>query len=338
MRLLAPLAALAGLIATAAATGVLASAADARTTVAPRNTAVPTVSGMPRQGRTLTTTNGTWENSPTQFAYQWQRCNDQGTGCANITGATRNTYVLVAADVDNKVRSVVTASNADGQASAQSAATEIISSNSAPRNTVRPTISGTTLVGEELTANNGTWTGGVRSFTYQWQRCDETGASCTNVTGANGRTYGVRVADVMHTLRVEVTARNDAASASATSDRTAVVREAGPPPPPPPAGNKKPTIALLSARFVGIRVYARVRICDDSRRNVIIIERDSKLGQRSLTRRFSTATPPRPCGVYTRSWTPGLRFRRGPGRYVVTLWARDAFGATSAPVRKSFLR
>jgi hypothetical protein len=293
---------------------------------------------MPRQGRTLTTTNGTWENNPTQFTYQWQRCNEQGTGCANITGATRNTYTLVAADVDNRIRSTVTASNVDGQATAQSAPTEVISANTAPRNTVRPTISGTPRVGEALTANPGTWTGGVRSFSFQWQSCDEAGGNCVNQSGATGRTYGIRAGDEGRTIRVEVTARNDAGSASATSDRTSVIRAAGPPPPPPPAANERPRITLLSMRFVGVRLFARVRICDDSRRNVIIIERDSRAGQRSVTRRFSTATPPRPCGVYTRSWTPGARFRARGGRYVVTLWARDAFGLQSAPVRKTFFR
>lgn len=333
------LAALAVLGSLVAVTGFMTAAADARTTVAPRNLTPPTISGTQRQGARLTTTNGTWENNPTSFQYKWQRCNTEGTGCTDIAGARDNTYVLTAADVDRTIRSEVTAANADGATATPSAPTGIISANTPPRNTVRPSISGTPQVGEELTASNGTWTGGVRSFAYQWQRCDDAGANCVAVAGAGGRTYGIRAADEGRTLRVEVTATNLAGSASATSDRTNVVRAAAgqPPPPPPPGVNERPRITLLSARFVGRRVHARVRICDDSMRNVIIFERDSKAGQRPVTRRFSTATPPRPCGVYTRSWTPGARFLR-PGRYVVTLWARDAFGRTSTQVRKTFFR
>src|SRR5207249_5085103 len=65
--------------------------------------------------------------------------------------------------------------------------TDVISSNAAPRNMARPTVSGTPQIGEELTAAHGTWTGGVRSYAYQWQRCDATGEGCADAVGANGR-------------------------------------------------------------------------------------------------------------------------------------------------------
>ena len=67
-----------------------------------------------------------------------------------------------------------------------------------------------------------------------------------------------------------------------------------------------------------------------------IIQTDSRAGKASYTRRFSTLAAPRPCGVYTRHWTPAARFR-GPGRYVVTLRARDKSGFTSTAVRRSLL-
>jgi hypothetical protein len=85
-----------------------------------------------------------------------------------------------------------------------------------------------------------------------------------------------------------------------------------------------------------VRVYARLRACDDSRKNLTIIERDSKPGVLSYTRRFTTLVPPRPCAALTRSWRPAPRFRHG--RYTITVWARDKSGKTSRPASRTFLR
>jgi hypothetical protein len=321
----------------AAAGGIFAASAAA---AVPSNTAPPSIGGTAREGQTLTASNGSWSNNPTKFAYQWQRCNASGASCANITSATNKTYTVAAADADNTLRVVVTASNADGQASATSAATDVVSSAAAPKNTAPPTISGTPQVGEELTASNGTWTGGAKTFTYQWLRCDTNGGSCAEVAGATGRTYGVRAADAGNTLRVSVTAANASDKATAQSAPTAVVKAAGgnnpPPPPPSPRANKAPRLALLSGRITGGRVYVRFRVCDDGIKPVAIFERDSKPGVLSYGRRFSTVTAPRPCGVYSRSWRPAPRFRHG--RLTVTLQARDTSGKTSARVHKTFFR
>jgi hypothetical protein len=319
------------------ATGVLAAAASA---AEPRSLTPPVVSGTPQQGRTLTTTNGTWDGNPTSFRYRWQRCNAQGASCVNIAGAIRQTYTLTAADVDHRVRSVVTAINADAAVDRASRVTAVVSANTPPRNTDRPVISGNAVVGSELTASTGFWTGGVRSFSFQWQRCDEAGANCVSVAGATGRTYGVRAADVTHTLRVVVTARNLAGATSATSDRTAVVDTGGSPPPqpPPPASNKRPTLQVLSMRLVGRRVFARFRACDDSGRNLTIFQRDVRTRVRSVTRRFSTSVAPQPCATYSRSWRPSARFLAAHGRYVVLMWARDFAGLQSKAVRRTFRR
>ena len=92
-----------------------------------------------------------------------------------------------------------------------------------PGNTTLPSITGTTKVGETLTAQNGTWTNSPTSFQYQWQRCDGAGASCVNIAGAVEKTYLLKAADATHTLRVRVLAVNADGSASARSGPTAVV-------------------------------------------------------------------------------------------------------------------
>jgi hypothetical protein len=295
----------------------------------PANTAAPTISGTPRVGETLTANNGTWSNSPTAFQYQWQRCNASGAACANIGGATAKTYLLTPADAGRTMRVRVTGINAEGAVNARSAPTAVVAPSTAPRNTARPAITGEPEVGQELTAEDGTWTNAPTSFTYQWQRCDIDVVTCAVVAGATGKTYGVRAADVGFRLRVEVTARNANGAGSALSSPSGIVV------PSVPVTNARPTVKLVSARFLGARIYARFRICDDSPRNLTILATDSRPGRVSQTRRFTTRIAPNPCGVYTRSWVPAKRFR-GKGRYTVTIAVRDTSSRTSAPVRKSF--
>src|SRR5438876_6833076 len=128
-------------IAVIAGTGLLASSALG---AAPSNTAPPAISGTPTVGQMLTASDGTWSNSPTSFAYQWLRCNTSGGSCVNVSNGTVKTYTLVGADAGHTIRVAVTAKNADGSATARSAPTAVVAAaGNPPRNTARPTISGT---------------------------------------------------------------------------------------------------------------------------------------------------------------------------------------------------
>lgn len=93
------------------------------TTVAPVNTALPTISGTAQQGQALTTTAGTWSGSPT-YAYQWLRAGSP------ISGATSSSYTLTSADVGAMVMIRITATNSAGSASATSAATASVTAQS----------------------------------------------------------------------------------------------------------------------------------------------------------------------------------------------------------------
>ena len=314
--------------------GVVAAGAFAATAaaVAPANTVPPSISGTPTVGETLTASDGTWSNSPTSFAYQWLRCNGGGNNCANVANGTQKTYTLVGADAGNTMRVRVTATNADGSASAQSAQTASVApatSTAAPKNTAPPTISGTAQVGRQLTADQGSWSGNPTSFAYQWQRCDADVAICSNIIGATSQSYGVQNVDLGYRLRVMVTARNAKGSSTATSAITAIVA------PVATITNHRPSLRILAVQFTGVTIYATFRICDDSFKNLSIGETDSRPGRLPYTRHFATLVPPRPCGVYTRHWIPVARFR-GPGSYTLTLRATDKSGLTSLPARRTF--
>src|SRR6185503_15643201 len=65
------------------------------------NSTLPSVSGTPGSGSTMTADPGDWQGTPTiTYTYQWQRCDASGNNCADIPGATGSTYDLTDADVD----------------------------------------------------------------------------------------------------------------------------------------------------------------------------------------------------------------------------------------------
>jgi hypothetical protein len=90
----------------------------------------------------------------------------------------------------------------------------------APVNTVLPVVSGTIEVGYTLTTTDGTWTGGVTGYTYQWYRVN---GAAEAITGATSNQYVITSLETDHTIYVIVTATNNTGSTSATSAATATV-------------------------------------------------------------------------------------------------------------------
>jgi hypothetical protein len=212
----------------------VASESQAASATAPANTGEPSVSGTLRVGQVLRTTRGSWTGTePITYSYRWYRCPAQSKGdasdCRRISNATNSTYVLRQADAGFKIRSQVTARNADGQASAASNATGFVAA-AKPTNTDEPSISGSPVVGTRLQADRGDWIGDQPiTYSYLWLRCNAQGDNCSEIPGADDTQYELRDSDVGHRIRVRVTARNDRGTTSAVSNATAVVTDTGSP-------------------------------------------------------------------------------------------------------------
>lgn len=198
--------------------------------LAPVNTGPPEVrdsqdaqiTGSPFVTDTLRASTGTWANQPTNYTYQWQRCDTAGSSCAQIDGATSQNYQLASSDYGHRIRVEITASNAYGQTSEISPPTAIVAVRD-PINTDPPTISGSTVVGGTLSATTGTWLGANLTYAYQWQRCDNAGANCTTIAGATGSSYTTTQTDAGARLRVRVIATQGDRSSQATSTPTAAI-------------------------------------------------------------------------------------------------------------------
>jgi len=173
------------------------------TAAVPVNTALPGITGGDTIGSVLTTTNGTWTNSPTSYAYQWKR------GATNI-GTNANTYTLVTADAGTNITCVVTATNAIGSTNATSGIF-VASALYAPYDTGVPFIysqeglpfyTGYTAICEP----GGYQANEPATLTYQWYR--------DNILqiGQTGTTYLTTISDQNYFIKVKETATNSQGS------------------------------------------------------------------------------------------------------------------------------
>ena len=158
--------------------------------VVPPKVVVPGTTGVPMAGVALSSSIGTWTGAGTlTYTYQWKKCQPKDGPCYKIllTSAQNSTFVPTADLIGWSLRVEVTATNSAGSATEQSESTPLVIGNP-PVSVVRPKISVSTTnptVGQELTVDNGSWTGFGLSFTYQWRRCDAPGTlpSCVPIAG-----------------------------------------------------------------------------------------------------------------------------------------------------------
>ena len=210
---------------------VVAGSATGRNQDKPTNQQEPFIAApyLVKVGTQLSGDKGKWNGTePITYSYQWMRCNKDAQNCSKVTNATGTTYTVVKNDVGHTIRFRVTAKNKDGSTTAMSNATSEIPGNAqAPIEAAPPTISGSPVVGQKLTATNGTWQGSQPiSYTTVWQTCNADVTSCSG-TGKKGASYTVASADVGKRIRVKVTAKNSAGSSTGLSDATAAVTSGG---------------------------------------------------------------------------------------------------------------
>ncbi len=183
----------------------------------PKVSVQPEITGVPQEGLALSTSTGTWSNTPTLYGYQWRRCDAGGAGCNSIEGATGRWYRAGPADVGHTLRVVVAAWNDEGGTYTRTDPTPVVAPRPAallPRNVVPPSIEGSFQTGNTLEVTGGSWSGDPSRWTYQWRRCGGWSLGCENIHDATGATYVVDRADAFQCVGVVVTAWNAGGSSS----------------------------------------------------------------------------------------------------------------------------
>jgi hypothetical protein len=236
-------------VVTATNPGGSASASSALSAVVsgpPTNSSAPSLSSKsPVQGTQLTISAGTWSGYPAPtFTYQWQRCSATGAECAAIANATSASYTPVSADVGHALVGVVSAVNASGSATHDTAASNVVAGTVAvPSNLTAPKLSNSTAQqGAALTASTGSWSNNPTAYAYHWQRCNSAGVECASIGGATSSTYTPVAADVARTLKALVSARNTGGEGSAETNVSDAVVPQSVVLPPAPADTTPPAL------------------------------------------------------------------------------------------------
>lgn len=120
----------------------------------------PHLAQAPAVGTKSTITIGSW-TAGTAVKYQWQR------NGKNIYGATKSSYVPVAADANNRLRVRITGAK-PGYATAVRFSKEYTTATGMLRSG-KATLTGTAKVGSTLSINPGKWTSGT-TLSYRWTR------------------------------------------------------------------------------------------------------------------------------------------------------------------------
>ena len=208
-----------------------------------------------------------------RFQYQWM--SNDGSGDADIAGATQLTHLWPDADEGKTVSVRVTFIDRLGYAeSLTSASVGTVAAAPQPDSpaTGQPTITGAVQVGETLTAN----TSGIAdddglvnaTYSYQWVAND--GGADTDISGATDATYPLAAGDEGKTIKVRVTVTDDAGNETTLSSGATDTVEA----PQPPA---KPTGLSAAAVSHDAVTLAWDDPQDDAITGYVILRRDREI-------------------------------------------------------------
>ncbi|PUA82293.1 reprolysin-like metallopeptidase [Nocardioides currus] len=157
--------------------------------------AVPTISGQPNRGGTLTANTPGWAPGNVTFTYQWF------ANGAPIAGATGATLKLGDAQVGTVITVAVTGNAPYYQPVAVgSAATPAIGKSLFTR-TTKPKIKGAARPGSKLKASVKAWKPGKVKYKFTWLRNGKA------IKGAKGKTYRVKGKDRGKKIQVKVTGK-----------------------------------------------------------------------------------------------------------------------------------
>jgi len=163
----------------------------------------PTFSGGPQVGVSTHVTPGTWGNTPTSEAYDFQVATVSKLTATGFAGAN---YTPDYTGVRLDLQCVITATNGAGSSQYVLEIGTIAQGVGGPTNTVTPTLSGTFRVGGTATCNPGSWSGTNSGYDYQWYSV--VGSTSTPISGATAQTYTFTNGDYLNNVFCKVFARN----------------------------------------------------------------------------------------------------------------------------------
>ena len=278
---------------------------DASNSVTPYSLAVPTiVSGFSpvvtpasgAAGTAFSCSTGTWNNSPTSYAYQWQHTNED-VPFANIPSATSSTYTTPANYLSlygASLRCRVTASNAAGSSTPAASNQVTVSAPLAIPSGGTVTLSGTGVANEILTALTTGWSPTPASYSVRiYARTTTpvtvaTGVLKASSSGADTVQYTVTDSDAAapaYYFRAFATATNAAGTSSEVPSDTILSSPAAPSTP------GTPTITYDSLNSTASNWAYDVRFTPSSGSGTIVYQLDCR-GSNNQSTVLSTATRP----------------------------------------------
>ncbi len=191
----------------------------------PSNTSPPTVLGTANVGQTLIGGVGSWAGTRTiTTSRYWQICTSASSGtCRDVDGEEGTGFTLQARWFQRYLRLRVEAENdfptpGPTKPTAYSGVigpiggdpTDLPGYNQQSAASIRVLPDGgVPKVGDTLQAYGWLFNPVARTTYFQWLRCDENGASCDPIRGADGQQYRTTTADAALRLRVRVSGSNE---------------------------------------------------------------------------------------------------------------------------------